>query len=75
MWADPEMRLAEIRPFHAIHYDFERLNRDLSAVLAPPYDILEQADKDRLLAGSDRNVVKLDLPHLPPASEGPPVPS
>ncbi|MCH7701267.1 MAG: DUF1015 domain-containing protein [Planctomycetes bacterium] len=63
--------MAEIRPFHAIRYDFERLNRDLSAVLAPPYDILDQADKDRLLAGSDRNVVKLDLPHVPPGDEGP----
>lgn len=63
--------MAEIRPFRGIRYDAERLSGDLSAVLAPPYDVLEQADKDRLLAKSPRNIVGIDLPHLPPKSAGP----
>jgi len=63
--------VAEIRPFRGIRYDAGRLSGDLSAVLAPPYDVLEQADKDRLLTKSHRNIVGIDLPHLPPKSAGP----
>jgi uncharacterized protein (DUF1015 family) len=34
--------------------------------------VLGQDDKDRLLAGGDRNIVAVDLPHIPPKSLGPP---
>lgn len=63
--------MAEIRPFRGIRYDVGRLSSDLSAVLAPPYDVLDQADKDRLLSKSPRNIVGIDLPQLPPKSAGP----
>lgn len=63
--------MAYVKPFSAIRYDFSRLSSELSAVLAPPYDVLDQADKDALLAKSDRNIVAIDLPHLPPKSAGP----
>ncbi|MEK6799175.1 MAG: DUF1015 domain-containing protein [Planctomycetota bacterium] len=64
--------MAEIAPFQALRYDFSRLGGNLSTLIAPPYDVLESTEKDRLLAGNGRNVVAVDLPHLPPKSTGPP---
>lgn len=64
--------MAEIQPFAAIRYDFGALRGDLSTRIAPPYDVLDQADKDALLARSDHNIVAIDLPHIPPKSLGPP---
>ncbi|MCH7995316.1 MAG: DUF1015 domain-containing protein [Planctomycetes bacterium] len=63
--------MPEIRPFPAIRFDHTRYAGDLSAVLAPPYDVLNQADKDALLAKSDHNIVAIDLPHIPPKTLGP----
>ncbi|MFQ5463348.1 MAG: DUF1015 domain-containing protein [Phycisphaerae bacterium] len=62
--------MLEIRPFQALRYDFER-GGDISALIAPPYDVLNQADKDALLGKSQHNIVAIDLPHLPPKSAGP----
>ena len=64
--------MAEVRPLAAIRYDHTRLGGDLSTVIAPPYDVLGAADKETLLARSDRNIVAIDLPHIPPKSAGPP---
>lgn len=64
--------MAEVQPFRAIRYDFARFGGDVSNLIAPPYDVLDQQDKDRLLKGSDRNIVAIDLPHIPPKSLGPP---
>jgi len=66
-----ESNVPEIALFSAIRYDLRRVGGDLSAVLAPPYDVLEEADKKALLARSDHNIVAIDLPHLPPKSAGP----
>lgn len=64
--------MAEVAPFAAIRFDTACTDDDVSHLLAPPYDVLDQADKDALLARSDRNIVAIDLPHLPPKSAGPP---
>ncbi len=64
--------MAEVAPLAAIRFDAAPTDGDVSHLLAPPYDVLDQADKDALLAGSDRNIVAIDLPHLPPKSAGPP---
>jgi uncharacterized protein (DUF1015 family) len=63
--------MSVIRPFVGIRYDTAQ-TRDISAKLAPPYDILDQADKDRLLGGDPANFVKIDLPFIPPKQAGPP---
>jgi uncharacterized protein (DUF1015 family) len=63
--------MADIAPFAALRYDHTRLSGDLSAVLAPPYDVLDQREKDALLAQHERNIVGIDLPHIPPKSAGP----
>ena len=64
--------MADITPFRALRYDFQSLDSKVSDRIAPPYDILDQSDKDRLLTRSDRNIVAVDLPHVPPKSLGPP---
>lgn len=63
--------MPEIAPFQAIRYDHQRLGRDLTSVIAPPYDVLDEADKDALLERSKHNIVAVDLPHVPPKSLGP----
>ncbi|NOT01683.1 MAG: DUF1015 domain-containing protein [Phycisphaerales bacterium] len=64
--------MAEIAPFRGWRYDFARSEGRVSDLIAPPYDVLDEADKRRLLARSDRNIVAIDLPHVPPKSAGPP---
>ncbi|MEM1329496.1 MAG: DUF1015 domain-containing protein [Planctomycetota bacterium] len=56
-------------PFHAIQ--FRGGTGDLSAVVAPPYDVLDQDAKDALIAKDRANVVGFDLPHVPPKTLGP----
>ncbi len=63
--------MPEMTPFRAIRYGADRFGGDLSAVLAPPYDVLGQSDKDALLEKSEHNIVAIDLPHIPPKSAGP----
>lgn len=57
----------DIRPFRGWHYR----GPDISTQIAPPYDILHQADKDAFLAADPTNIVAVDLPHCPPKSVGP----
>jgi uncharacterized protein (DUF1015 family) len=59
--------MADIQPFRGIRYT----SADLSRLIAPPYDILDEGDKRRLLAGDDHNIVAVDLPHVPPKTAGP----
>lgn len=63
--------MPQIVPFRALRYNTDRFGRDTSKLIAPPYDVLTAADKADLLAQSDRNIVAVDLPHVPPESAGP----
>ena len=54
--------MPSIHPFRALRYSRE-LVPDLSAVVAPPYDVISAEEHARLLARDPRNVVRLDLPH------------
>lgn len=63
--------MAEIKPFAALRYNPRQFGKDLSAVVAPPYDVLDANDKAALLRRSDRNIVAVDLPHVPPKTAGP----
>ena len=58
-----------VHPFRAVQYHAGR--GDLSALVAPPYDVLDAAAKARLLAKDARNVVAVDLPHTPAKELGP----
>lgn len=57
----------EIRAFRGWHY----CGPGVSTQIAPPYDILDQNDKDTLLAADATNIVAVDLPHVPPKELGP----
>lgn len=58
-----------VHPFHSLHYTAPR---DQSALIAPPYDVLDSAAKQRLLARDPHNIVAIDLPHTPAKELGPP---
>jgi len=60
----------EIRPFRGWRY-VPGSDRDISPYIAPPYDILSVKDKQDLLARSERNIVAVDMPHVPPKDLGP----
>lgn len=51
--------MAEIEPFRGIFYDVPA--GELSAVLAPPYDVIPPDYQDDLYARDARNVVRLEL--------------
>jgi uncharacterized protein (DUF1015 family) len=53
--------MAEIRPLKALHYDPERTG-GLQPVVAPPYDVIDSAQREELEARSPYNVVRIDLP-------------
>ncbi len=57
----------DIRAFGGWRYASE----EVGAMIAPPYDILSLQDKQALLARSDRNIVAVDMPQVPPTQAGP----
>jgi uncharacterized protein (DUF1015 family) len=57
----------DIRPFRALRYDPLRVP-DLSAVLCPPYDIIEPDQRVRLAARDPRNAVHVELPAVAPGA-------
>ena len=57
--------MPSIHPFRALRYSREAVD-DLSAVVAPPYDVIGPEEHGRLLRRDPRNVVRLDLPEDEP---------
>ena len=53
--------MPDIRPFRALRYDPATI-ADLSLVVAPPYDVIDAREEERLLARHPANVVRLDMP-------------
>ncbi|HTE59178.1 MAG TPA: DUF1015 domain-containing protein, partial [Solirubrobacteraceae bacterium] len=56
--------MADITPLHALHYDLDRTG-GLAPVAAPPYDVIDAAERAALVARSPYNVVEIDLPQAP----------
>jgi uncharacterized protein (DUF1015 family) len=54
--------VAAISPLHALHYDLSRTG-GLGPVAAPPYDVIDAAQRAALVARSPYNVVAIDLPN------------
>ena len=52
--------MAEIRPFRAWRYNFNKIH-DPSAVVAPPYDVISKEEQERLYQASPYNVIRLEL--------------
>jgi len=53
--------MAEVLPFKALHYDLGKVG-SLDAVAAPPYDVIDAAQRKALLERSPYNAVAIDLP-------------
>jgi uncharacterized protein (DUF1015 family) len=47
-------------PFPGVRYDLDRV--DLAKVVAPPYDVLSEADRAELAARDEHNIVHVDVP-------------
>ena len=62
--------MAQIRPFNGIRYARGK-DVDLSNLIAPPYDVLDDAQKAALQGKHPNNIVTVDLPFMPPKSVGP----
>ena len=50
--------MPEFLPFRALRYAAD----DLAPLVAPPYDVLSDADVDALQAQSDHNITRIDVP-------------
>jgi uncharacterized protein (DUF1015 family) len=59
----------DLRPFRALRFEPSRVG-DLGAVMAPPYDVIDPATRQRLASRNPANVVRLDLP-VEEAGDGP----
>jgi uncharacterized protein (DUF1015 family) len=55
---EPLGLVPEFLPFHALRYAAD----DLAPLVAPPYDVLSDADVDALQAGSEHNITRIDVP-------------
>jgi uncharacterized protein (DUF1015 family) len=53
--------MAVVKPFRAVRYD-EEVAGPLERLVAPPYDVIDDAQRDELMAQSPLNVVHLTLP-------------
>ena len=53
--------MPEIRPFRALRFDQTAIP-DLSRVVAPPYDVIDETQRQVFLNRHPANVVRLDLP-------------
>ncbi len=60
--------MPEIRPFRALRYDAE-VAGDPARLVAPPYDVIDPALHETLLARHPRNAVRLDLPAVVPGED------
>jgi uncharacterized protein (DUF1015 family) len=53
--------MAEVKPLRALHYDLATAG-PLDRLTAPPYDVIDSAQRAELVARSPFNVVEIDLP-------------
>jgi uncharacterized protein (DUF1015 family) len=56
--------MPEVLPLPALHYSLAAVP-SLSDVIAPPYDVIDAEQRQRLVARSPFNVVEIDLPEAP----------
>jgi uncharacterized protein (DUF1015 family) len=57
--------MADVQPLRALHYD-PSVAGPLADVVAPPYDVIDAAQRAELIARSPVNVVAVDLPEGEP---------
>lgn len=52
--------MARFQPFAGIRYDLDRVSLD--KVISPPYDVIDDAQRDELARRDPHNAVRIDLP-------------
>src|SRR5947208_14324270 len=57
--------MADVQPLRALHYDLAKVG-SLDDVAAPPYDVIDPEQRQRLAERSPYNVVRVDLPEGDP---------
>ena len=62
--------MAQIEPLTALHYELAKTG-GLQPVVAPPYDVIDAAQRAELEARSPYNVVRIDLPQATPTEADP----
>jgi len=62
--------MADVQPLRALHYD-PSVAGPLADVVAPPYDVIDTAQRAALLERSPFNVVAVDLPRAEGAEQDP----
>jgi uncharacterized protein (DUF1015 family) len=60
--------VADVRPLTAVHYNLAAIP-SFADVVAPPYDVIDAAKREQLIARSPFNVVEIDLPEAPAAGD------
>lgn len=60
----PASPVPELRPFRGLLYDPQAVP-DLGAVICPPYDVIDAAQRARLVARDPRNAVRVEQPVAP----------
>src|SRR5437879_6859871 len=56
--------MVRIAPFRGVFYNPKKI-RDLSKVIAPPYDVISKEEQEKLYRRSPHNFVRLDLSKEP----------
>jgi uncharacterized protein (DUF1015 family) len=57
----PSLPVPELRPFRGLRFDLAAVG-DLGSVLCPPYDVISDAERERLAERDPHNAVRLELP-------------
>ncbi|MFH1837129.1 MAG: DUF1015 domain-containing protein [Candidatus Omnitrophota bacterium] len=53
--------MAEIKPFRGLLYSSEKIGGDYSTVMAPPYDVISDKERDELYKKNEYNIIRLIL--------------
>jgi uncharacterized protein (DUF1015 family) len=61
--------LADVRPFHGVHYNPARV-KDLAKVICPPYDVISPQEQQELYQRSDFNFVRVEYGRELPNDKG-----
>ncbi len=62
--------MVDVKPLRALHYNLAQVGT-LADVVAPPYDVIDGAQREELLARSPYNVAAVDLPQAEPGGADP----
>jgi uncharacterized protein (DUF1015 family) len=57
--------MATVLPFRGIRYNPEKIEK-MSAVVTPPYDVIDDADQKMYYEKSPYNIIRLELGYLFP---------